>query len=46
LHADLHGQGGIQLYGNTRGLSPSATRTLERIYRRRVPVSDISTLEL
>ena len=36
----------IQLYGNTRGLSTSATRTLERIYRRRVPVGDISTPEL
>jgi GTP-binding protein HflX len=36
----------IQLYGNTRGLSPSATRTLERIYRRRVPAEDISTPEL
>jgi GTPase len=40
------GRGGIQLYGNTRGLSPSATRTLERIYRRRVPLDDISTPEL
>ena len=36
----------IQLHGNTHGLSPSATRTLERIYQRRVPVSDISTPEL
>jgi len=46
----LHGLTGtrlhIQLYGNTRGLSPSATRTLERIYRRRVPLGDISTPEL
>jgi GTP-binding protein HflX len=46
LHAAAHGRGGIQLYGNTRGLSPSATRALERIYRRRVPVGDISTPEL
>jgi GTP-binding protein HflX len=38
--------GRIQLYGNTRGLSPSATRTLERLYRRRVPSDDISTAEL
>ncbi|MBX3205785.1 MAG: GTPase HflX [Labilithrix sp.] len=36
----------MQLYGNIRGLSPSATRTLERIYRRRVPAADISTPEL
>jgi GTP-binding protein HflX len=43
---NTHGAGGIQLYGNTRGLSPSATRTLERIYRRRVPPGDISTPEL
>jgi GTP-binding protein HflX len=40
------GQGGIQLYGNTHGLSPSATKTLERIYRRRVPPGDLSTPEL
>ncbi len=36
----------IQLYGNTTGLSPSATKTLERIYRRRVPLDDIATPEL
>src|SRR3954467_13313655 len=36
----------IQLYGNIRGLSPAATRSLERIYRRRVPSEDISTPEL
>ncbi|HEY8077260.1 MAG TPA: GTPase HflX [Labilithrix sp.] len=34
------------LYGNTSGLSPSATKTLERIYRRRVPLDDLSTTEL
>ncbi len=34
------------LYGNTTGLSPSAVRTLERIYRRRVPLDDITTPEL
>jgi GTP-binding protein HflX len=39
-------RGGIQLYGNTRGLSPSATRALERLYRRRVPSDDISSPEL
>lgn len=36
----------IELYGNTTGLPPSATKTLERIYRRRVPIDDISTAEL
>ncbi|MGZ5968655.1 MAG: GTPase HflX [Polyangiales bacterium] len=36
----------IELFGNTTGLSPSATRTLERIYRRRVPISQITTREL
>jgi GTP-binding protein HflX len=34
------------LYGNTTGLSPSATRQLERIYRRKVPLSQIATPEL
>ncbi len=34
------------IYGNTTGLSPSATRTLERIYRRRVPLEHIATPEL
>jgi GTP-binding protein HflX len=35
-----------ELYGNTTGLSPSATRTLERIYRRKIPLSSIATPEL
>ncbi len=35
-----------ELFGNTQGLSPSAARTLERIYRRRVPLDQIATLEL
>ena len=34
------------IYGNTTGLSPSATKTLERIYRRRVPLESIATPEL
>lgn len=34
------------IYGNTTGLSPSATKTLERIYRRRVPLENIATPEL
>jgi GTPase len=34
------------LYGNTTGLSPQATKTLERIYRRKVPLSTIATPEL
>ena len=36
----------IELYGNTTGLSPHAVKTLERLYRRRVPLDDISTTEL
>jgi GTPase len=34
------------LYGNTTGLSPQATKTLERIYRRKVPLAVIATPEL
>jgi GTP-binding protein HflX len=34
------------LYGNTTGLSPRATKTLERIYRRKVPLEHIATPEL
>jgi GTPase len=35
-----------ELYGNTTGLSASAIRSLERIYRRRVPNDKIATPEL
>jgi GTP-binding protein HflX len=35
-----------QLYGNTTGLGPHATRTLERIYRRKVDLEHIATPEL
>jgi GTP-binding protein HflX len=35
-----------EIYGSTSGLSPQAVKTLERIYRRRVPVENISTPEL
>jgi GTP-binding protein HflX len=35
-----------QLYGNTTGLGPHATRTLERIYRRKVGIEHIATPEL
>jgi GTP-binding protein HflX len=35
-----------ELYGNTTGLSASAVRALERIYRRRVPSDKIATPEL
>jgi GTPase len=35
-----------EIVGNTAGLSPSARRTLERIYRRRVSLDDITTPEL
>jgi len=34
------------LYGNTTGLSHNATKTLERIYRRKVPLNTIATPEL
>ncbi len=34
------------LHGNTTGLSPHATKTLERIYRRKVPLDHIATPEL
>jgi GTP-binding protein HflX len=36
----------VEVYGNTTGLSPSALRALERIYRRRVPSDRIVTPEL
>ena len=35
-----------EIYGNKTGLSPHATRTLERIYRRRVPLEHLTTPEL
>jgi GTPase len=35
-----------ELYGNTAGLSPLATKTLERIYRRKIPLTTIATPEL
>ena len=35
-----------QLYGNTTGLSPHATKTLERIYRRKVGLEHLATPEL
>ena len=34
------------LYGNTTGLSPHAKSSLERIYRRKVPLEHIATSEL
>jgi GTP-binding protein HflX len=35
-----------ELHGNTTGLSASATRALERLYRRKVPPDDLATPEL
>lgn len=35
-----------EIFGNTAGLSPSATRSLERVLRRRVPLAEIATTEL
>jgi len=35
-----------EIYGNTSGLGPQAHKTLERIYRRRVPPDRIATPEL
>jgi GTP-binding protein HflX len=34
------------LYGNTTGLGPNAQKTLERIYRRKIPLAQIATPEL
>src|SRR3954468_13773475 len=34
------------IYGNTSGLSPHATKALERIYRRRIAIEHIATPEL
>jgi GTP-binding protein HflX len=36
----------LQVYGNTSGLSPAAKKTLERIYRRKVPLDTLVTPEL
>lgn len=36
----------MQLEGNTTGLGPHATRILERLYRRRVPLERVGTPEL
>jgi len=35
-----------ELYGNTTGLSPHAVKSLERIYRRKVPLEHVATPEL
>ena len=35
-----------QVYGNTSGLSPSAHKSLERIYRRKVPLAHSMNLRL
>ena len=36
----------MQILGNTTGLSPLATKTLQRLYRRKVPLEHITTPEL
>jgi GTPase len=36
----------MEVHGNKTGLSPSALRTLERLFRRRVPATDVTTPEL
>lgn len=36
----------MKIQGNTTGLSPHATKTLERLYRRKVPLANITTGEL
>jgi len=36
----------LDIFGNTAGLSPSETKALERIYRRRVPFDVLTTPEL
>ena len=35
-----------EIFGNTAGLSPTAVKALQRVYRRRVPLDKIATLEL
>jgi GTP-binding protein HflX len=35
-----------ELYGNTQGLSPSATKALMRLYHRKVPATELATPEL
>jgi GTP-binding protein HflX len=35
-----------EIYGNTTGLSPSAIKTLEHIYRRKIPLERVATPEL
>jgi len=44
--AETRRNSGIEVFGNTNGLSPQALKSLERIYRRRVPLDDLSTAEL
>lgn len=36
----------MQIYGDTSGLSPSETKALQRIYRRRVPLDRLTTTDL
>jgi len=36
----------MQIFGNTQGLSPQATKTLQRLYRRKVPLESITNSEL
>ena len=36
----------MQIYGDTRDLSPSETKALQRVYRRRVPLDRLTTPEL
>jgi len=35
-----------EIYGNTTGLSPSAIKTLEHVYRRKIPLERVATPEL
>lgn len=36
----------MEIYGDTSGLSPSETKALQRIYRRKVPLDRLTTAEL
>jgi len=36
----------VEIYGDTSGLSPSETKALQRIYRRKVPLDRLTTPEL
>ncbi len=44
--APSHPPSSMQIHGNTAGLSPHATKTLQRLYRRKVAIEHMTTPEL